>query len=149
MQQVNYGIPNRLKELRLEKKLTVRDLADKVNINFSTLSQFETERHEMPIERIITLCEYFKCSLDYMLKRSNERLMAHQLPKCKQDELTRTENDILLAIRRIDNESTLQNIKGVVEVISNNSNGGIKEEHNTVIDTPRYDARKELKHTIE
>ena len=36
-------MPNKLKELRLERKLSLRDLAEKVNISYSALSLAEME----------------------------------------------------------------------------------------------------------
>jgi transcriptional regulator with XRE-family HTH domain len=122
------------------------DLEKQLDLEHSGLSEFENGKREYPMQKIIKLADYFRVSLDYLLCRSNERLMAHQLPKQQLDDLlTHSEKDFLLAIRRIDNESTLQNIRGVVEVISNSSNGGKQETQNTVINTPLDEARKELK----
>jgi transcriptional regulator with XRE-family HTH domain len=136
MYLVNKKIPpNRFKELRQEKHLSLLDLENTFNISNSSLSQFENCFREMPLEKIIRFCDYFKVSMDYMFCRSNIRLMAHQLPeKQLNDLLSHNEQDILSSLRRISNESTLQVIKGVVEAVSNN--GGNNDTTQTVIDTP-------------
>ena len=64
---------NRLKELRQEKRLTIRDLADKVNIEYSALSRFETSQTSLPMNKVISLITYFDVTLDYFFYRIEER----------------------------------------------------------------------------
>ncbi len=57
----------RLKELRLEKKLTQKDLAQILNTNNSSVCDWECGRSEPSIEMIIAICQYFEISADYFL----------------------------------------------------------------------------------
>jgi transcriptional regulator with XRE-family HTH domain len=113
-------IRNRLKEIREEKKLSLRDLEKITEINYSGLNQFENGMHDLPIRKIIILCDKLNVSLDYLLYRSDERLTADQLLKKPENELTDTEKDFLSMIRRIENEKTVQTIKEVIDIINKN-----------------------------
>jgi transcriptional regulator with XRE-family HTH domain len=57
----------RLKELRLEKKLTQKELAKIIQTNNSSICDWECGRAEPNIEMIIKLCNYFDISSDYLL----------------------------------------------------------------------------------
>lgn len=64
---------NRLRELRLEKRLTLRELADKVNISYSALSLAENEKRNLTDIDIDIFCKFFDVSSDYLLGLSNEK----------------------------------------------------------------------------
>lgn len=64
---------NRLKLLRLEKKLTLRDLADKTNISYPTLSRLETHQTTFNEQNLILLSRFFDVSIDYLLGYSENR----------------------------------------------------------------------------
>lgn len=121
---------NRLKELRMEKRLTVRQLAEKTNISHSMISYFENYKSELTVERVVTLCNFFRVSLDYMFYRSNIRLMAHQLPQYEFK--SATQKTIYLSLLRISDESTLKVIKGVIDSLSDFNS---KVDETSVIDT--------------
>ena len=57
----------RLKELREEKKLTQAAVAEYLNVKQNTYSQYETEKHQLPIEILIKLAKFYKVSTDYIL----------------------------------------------------------------------------------
>ncbi len=63
-----YGI--RIKDLRKENNLTQKQLAEILQVDFRTVSFWETERFEPNIEQIIKLCNYFNVSADYIIGRS-------------------------------------------------------------------------------
>lgn len=60
-------IPNRLKELRLEKKLSLRDLAEKVNISYSALSLAENGKRNLTDNDIQIFCNFYDVTSDYLL----------------------------------------------------------------------------------
>lgn len=62
-----------LKYLREEKRLTLRELADKIGINFTALSRIETGNRNLNDEDIRILCSFFNVSSDYLLGLSDER----------------------------------------------------------------------------
>lgn len=56
-----------LKKLREEKKITLRELAEKVNINYTALSRIETGNRNLNDEDIKILCKFFHVTSDYLL----------------------------------------------------------------------------------
>lgn len=61
----------RLKSLRLEKNLTQKDTAEILNIYKGLYNQYETEYEIIPIKHLITLCDYFNVSIDYIFNFTN------------------------------------------------------------------------------
>ncbi|MCR5112715.1 MAG: helix-turn-helix domain-containing protein [Acholeplasmatales bacterium] len=69
---------NRLKELRLERNLTLRELAEKVKISYSALSLAENGKRNLTDSDIIIFCNFFGVSADYLLCLSNIRTIMSQ-----------------------------------------------------------------------
>lgn len=63
--------PNRLKELREAKGLTLRELADALEMDYSTFGHIERGRREFSVDSLQRACDYFGVSTDYMLMRTN------------------------------------------------------------------------------
>lgn len=57
----------RLKELRLEKNLTQKELADKTMISQAAISLYELNRRSATVDIIIIFCQFFKVSADYLI----------------------------------------------------------------------------------
>lgn len=57
----------RLKQLRLQHKLTQSDLADILGLKATAISNYESNRNEPSFDKLITLSEYFEVSCDYLL----------------------------------------------------------------------------------
>ena len=57
---------NRFKELRNERNLTLRELAEFIGINYSTIACYETDKREPNIETLKKLTSFFEVSLDYI-----------------------------------------------------------------------------------
>ena len=57
----------RIRELRLEKGLTIKALATELNIKESTLSKYERAEREPSIEALILLSKFFNVSVDYLV----------------------------------------------------------------------------------
>ena len=57
----------RLRELRKEKKLTQKQLADVLKTNNSSVCDWECGRTEPSIDTIVSLCVFFEVSADYLL----------------------------------------------------------------------------------
>ncbi len=56
----------RLKDLRMEKGLTLKQLSEHIGVSFNTISRWEREERVPNIENIVTLAEFFKVSTDYL-----------------------------------------------------------------------------------
>lgn len=65
-----YG--KRLKELRIEKGLTQKELAKKINTTQSTIGKYEREELQPNVEIIIQICKLFNISSDYLIGLEDE-----------------------------------------------------------------------------
>lgn len=63
----------RLKELRLEKKLTQKDLAEKLNMQNTAISKYELNERKPDTETLLKIAKYFNVSTDYLLGSSDMR----------------------------------------------------------------------------
>ena len=59
----------RLKEIRTKNKITLRQLAKALNVNFSTISRWENGEITPSIDYLKQICDYFDISADYLLGR--------------------------------------------------------------------------------
>ncbi len=81
----------RLKELRQEKKQNMRQTAIALGIPYTTYISYEKGDREPNSEMLIALAEYFNCSIDYLVGRSNERISDEVL-----DQVNLLDNDLLV-----------------------------------------------------
>lgn len=61
----------RIIELRESKGLKQYEVADLLNIYKGVYNEYEREYVIIPIKHLITLCDYFEVSLDYILEFTN------------------------------------------------------------------------------
>ena len=59
----------RLRELRKDSDLTMKDLGIRLGIAESTVSAYETGKREPDIQMIFKLADFFRVSADYLLGR--------------------------------------------------------------------------------
>lgn len=64
---------NRLKELRLERCLLQSDIAKIINKSERTVGFYETGERDMNTETLSMLANFFNCSIDYLLGKSDIR----------------------------------------------------------------------------
>ena len=64
---------NRIKELRLNKHLTLDDISKEVGIKRGTFNNYENGKTEPNLNTWFKLARYFNVSLDYLTGFSNER----------------------------------------------------------------------------
>lgn len=62
---MNYG--EKISKLRQEKKITQKELADKLYVSDKTISSWELNRTEPSLEMVIKLSEILECSPSYLL----------------------------------------------------------------------------------
>ena len=56
-----------MRELRESKKLTQKQLAEKLGLIQQDISRYETEQIDLSTEMIRKFCEFFEVSSDYLL----------------------------------------------------------------------------------
>jgi len=57
----------RIKELRCQRGISQGELAEKLNVSQSTLSNWESDKYEPDIAILIELSKSFKVSVDYII----------------------------------------------------------------------------------
>lgn len=66
----------RIKQLRLENKLTQKQLAKEINSAQSVISNWETEKSQPSVAALIKLADVFDVSINYLVGFSDERKIA-------------------------------------------------------------------------
>lgn len=61
----------RIKELRLAKGLTLKDMAASVGLTLMAYAHYEYGDRQPTVETIVKLCDFFGVSADYLLGRSD------------------------------------------------------------------------------
>lgn len=61
----------RLRELRLENKLTQKQVAEKLNINSVTYLHYEKDQREPPLSLLAEIAIFYDVSVDYLLGLKN------------------------------------------------------------------------------
>ena len=61
----------RLKELRKEKGLTQKELAEKLNLNSVTYLHYEKAQREPPLSVLADMAKFFDVSIDFLLGLSD------------------------------------------------------------------------------
>lgn len=64
----------RIKELRLSKRLTQKDISKKLEISQSLYSLYENSKREISIEILFKLSKIYNTSIDYILGITDEKL---------------------------------------------------------------------------
>ena len=62
----------RLKELREEKGLTQKQLAEQLNLNSVTYLHYEKDQREPPLKVLAEMAVFFEVSTDYLLGLTDE-----------------------------------------------------------------------------
>lgn len=63
--------PERLKELRISKSLTQKEIADSVGMAPVAYQRYEYGTREPAYQKLIALADYFNVSLDYLTGRTD------------------------------------------------------------------------------
>ncbi|WP_427340181.1 helix-turn-helix domain-containing protein [Caloranaerobacter sp. DY30410] len=77
------SLGSRLKELRKEKQLSIREVAKIFNIGKTTVSNYENDERKPDYEMIKKFAEFYGVTTDYLLGLTDER----NIYKLKKDEL--------------------------------------------------------------
>ncbi|MCQ2440705.1 MAG: helix-turn-helix domain-containing protein [Clostridia bacterium] len=62
---------SRIKELREDRDIKQKQIAEFLNVSQNTYSQYETGVIALTADVLIKLSEYYKVSIDYLLDRTN------------------------------------------------------------------------------
>ena len=63
----------RIRDLREDKDLSQREMAEMLNVSQTTYSRYETGVLDIPSQTLIKLAEFHKVSVDYLVGRSDSK----------------------------------------------------------------------------
>lgn len=63
----------RLKELRMEQKMSQMDLAERIHVAQTTIGMYEMGKREPSFEKLELLANLFSVSLDYLMGRTDDK----------------------------------------------------------------------------
>ena len=93
---------NRIKELRLSKKLSQQKLAKELFVNQTAVSQWERGVTTPNLQLLTKLAEYFDVTVDYIIGKSESKKNPHV--DNDKEELTADENKLLKNFRELNEE---------------------------------------------
>ena len=64
---------NRLRDLREDKDLKQKDIADLLKVHQTTYSDYELGRLNIPVAAMHALADFYGVSVDYLLGRTNTK----------------------------------------------------------------------------
>ena len=99
---------NRLKELRQEKKLSQKELAENIGVHYRTLQNWENGESQIKPEKAQQLADYFGVSVGYLLGYSDVRFELEQIEKAIKNRLIDSESTI--------NKDVFENTLKIVEL---------------------------------
>lgn len=70
------GYYPRLRDLREDRDLSIRQLADLLHMQRTTYHNYETGKRELPFELAVTLASFYDVSLDYIAGFTNDKTPA-------------------------------------------------------------------------
>lgn len=70
----------KIKSLRNEKRITQKDLANRLNVSFQTISKWEKDENEPDISTLRELSKIFECSVDYLLSEDEPEKKEKETP---------------------------------------------------------------------
>lgn len=70
-------ITQRIKNLREDKDLTQNQLAEHLHISQRAYSHYESGSRKLPLDLLVELADFYNCSTDYLLGRTDKKEMNH------------------------------------------------------------------------
>ena len=95
-----------LKRLRLDAKITQKQLAKEISIGQATISQWESGASKPTADALIALCNYYGVSADFILGISREKEgesgLSQDVEECIAlfDNLTRKQRDTIIDVMK-------------------------------------------------
>lgn len=66
----------RLRELRKSKNMTLKDIANILNVSGSAISQYENGKREMDNASLVIVADFFNVTIDYLLGHTDSPHLA-------------------------------------------------------------------------
>lgn len=104
-----------LAELRLDRKMTQKNLADILHVSVSTISNYERNVYFPEVEKLTNLADFFQVTVDYLLGRSEFNFLPDVFSEVIVND--KTVGDIIKIFRQLpeENKKALLLIMGDME----------------------------------
>lgn len=89
----------KIKELREEKGLSQKKLADNIGTSQRNIGRWENEENEPTMSQLIKLAEYFDCTIDYLVGKDDDETISPMTST-----LSLKEQKLLKSFALLDNE---------------------------------------------
>ena len=93
-----------ISELRAEKGIYQKELADYLKVSIGTVSNYEQGIHNPDFKTLCSIADFYEVSLDYLLGRTNIRVRVDALDQQLTDSYTVA--DLLNTTLQLDSKST-------------------------------------------
>lgn len=70
----------RIQDMRIDHDITIKDLSSLLNLHRDVYSRYERGVRDFPIDILIKLADYYHCSIDYLVGRSDYKNNPSQQP---------------------------------------------------------------------
>ena len=101
------NLGNRIRNLRKEKKITLRELGTNLNISFSLLAMYERGERVPPLDKLNLLADFFKVTTDYLIGKSKIRNFPETDLRYHYDDNLISELIYIPVINRINSSETI------------------------------------------
>ncbi len=97
---------SRLKTLRLEKRLSQKQIAEAFGISVNCVSQYENDKRFPDEKMLVRLCQYYDISSDYLLGLSNTKRHLHTYKMIQEKRLNSEQEELIEKLISMINESS-------------------------------------------
>lgn len=63
----------RIQDLRIDHDLTIKELSSTLGLHRDVYARYENGTRDFPIDILIKLADYYHCSIDYLVGRSDHK----------------------------------------------------------------------------
>lgn len=102
-------LTDRLKKLRKEKKLSQYEVAEKLGFSRGKLANYEQGSRQPDYETLEKLADFYGCSIDYLLGRSNDP----RLTESEQKEVDKRYKEILEILETLPEDKKEEKIEQI------------------------------------
>ena len=107
-----------LRLLRKKKKLTIRELSQHFDVAESTVSMWENGARNPEMATLIKLSEFFKCSVDFLVRKTDNSSPKRYPKQKKECPLNKEHSDKLEEAEKILTELTFEELKSAVSYLN-------------------------------
>lgn len=106
----------RIKELREREGLTMKQASEALEIPYTTYVNYEKGYREMPNDTLVKIADYFNCSTDYLLGRTDNEFINddEELTEFLEHLRTRPQLKMIFSLTK---NATLETVERTVKVI--------------------------------